>query len=139
MSSRVARSYWVDDRIQSQRVASRSTPALPSVKELSLELIGSRAEVRRRGGIIPSWVLLGMIMLATFSVCVTVTIRTHGEMQSAASNFSRMREQVDILQRGNLALQTEIKRLSSDPKAIEAAARTQLNMARANEIVVPVE
>jgi cell division protein FtsB len=117
----------------------RSTSALPSVRELSIELIGSRAEVRRRGGIIPSWVLLGMVMLATVSVCVTVTIRTHGEMQTAASNFSRMREQVNILQRGNSALQTEIKRLNSDPKAIEAAARTQLNMARANEIVVPVE
>ena len=117
----------------------RSTSALPSVRELSIEIIGSRAEVRRRGGIIPFWVVLGMVMLATFSVCVTVTIRTHGEMQTAASNFSQMREQVNILQRGNSALQTEIKRLNSDPKAIEAAARTQLNMARANEIVVPVE
>ena len=109
------------------------------MRELSIELIGTRAEVRRRGGIIPSWVLLGMIMLATLGLCVTVTLRTLGEMRSASSDFSRMQQDVDSLRRANTILQTEIQRLSTDPKAIESAARTQLNMARANEIIVPVE
>lgn len=137
--SRVAHSYWVDDRIRSQRVLPRTAPTLPTVRELSVEIIGTPAEVRRRGGIIPSWVLLGMIMLATFGVCVTVTLRTQGEMRNASSEFVRMQQDVDSLRRGNATLQNEIRRLSSDPQAIESAARTQLNMARANEIIVPIE
>ena len=137
--SRVANTYWVDDRIRSQRVLPRTASTLPTVRELSIEIIGTRSEVRRRGGIIPSWVILGMIMLATFSICVTVTIRSYGEIRSASSQFSRMQQDVDSLRRGNAALLTEIRRLSSDPKAIESAARSQLNMARANELIVPVE
>lgn len=137
--SRVANTYWVDDRIRSQRVLPRTASALPTVRELSIEIIGTRTEVRRRGGIIPSWVILGMIMLATFSICVTVTIRSHGEMRGASAQFSRIQDDVESLRRGNAALQSEIRRLSSDPKAIESAARSQLNMARANEIIVPVE
>jgi len=137
--SRVANTYWVDDRIRSQRALPRTASTLPTVKELSIEIIGTRAEVRRRGGIIPSWVILGMIMLATFSVCVTVTIRTHGEASTASSQYTNMQQDVDSLRRGNAVLQSEIRRLSSDPKAIESAARSQLNMARANEIIVPVE
>lgn len=137
--SRVANTYWVDDRIRSQRALPRTASTLPTVKELSIEIIGTRAEVRRRGGIIPSWVILGMIMLATFSVCVTVTIRTHGEASTASSQYAKMQQDVDSMRRGNAVLQSEIQRLSSDPKAIESAARSQLNMARANEIIVPVE
>ncbi len=137
--SRVANTYWVDDRIRSQRALPRTTSTLPTVKELSVELIGTRAEVRRRGGIIPSWVPLGMIMLATFSVCVTVTIRTYGEATTASAQHATMQQDVETLRRGNAALQSEIRRLSNDPKAIESAARSQLNMARANEIIVPVE
>ncbi len=137
--SRVANTYWVDDRIRSQRVLPRTNSALPTVKELSIEIIGTRAEVRRRGGIIPSWVIMGMILLATFGICVTVTIRTHGEASTASSQHAKMQQDVDGLRRGNAILQSEIRRLSTDPKAIESAARSQLNMARANEIIVPVE
>ncbi len=137
--SRVANTYWVDNRIRSQRVLPRTASTLPTVKELSIELIGTRAEVRRRGGIIPSWVILGMIMLATFGVCVTVTIRSLGEARNASAQYLKIQQDVDSLRRGNAILQTEILKLSSDPKAIESAARSQLNMARANEIIVPVE
>lgn len=137
--SRVANTYWVDDRIRSQRALPRTTSTLPTVKELSIEIIGTRTEVRRRGGIIPSWVILGMIMLATFGVCVTVTIRTHGEAGNASAQYSKMQQDVDALRRGNAVLKGEIRRLGSDARAIESAARSQLNMARANEIIVPVE
>jgi cell division protein FtsB len=137
--SRVANTFWVDDRIRSQRVLPRTASTLPTVKELSIEIIGTRAEVRRRGGIIPSWVILGMIMLATLGLCVTVALRGHGEMGTASAQFGRIQQDVDSLRRGNAALQRDIRRLRSDPSAIESAARSQLNMARANEIIVPVE
>ena len=137
--SRVANTYWVDHRIRTQRVLPRAASTLPTVKELSIEIIGTRAEVRRRGGIIPSWVILGMIMLATFGLCVTVSMRGHGEMRTASAQYLRIQQDVDSLRRDNAALQTEIHRLRNDPQAIESAARSQLNMARANEIVVPIE
>lgn len=137
--SRVANTYWVDDRIRSQRVVPRTASTLPTVKELSLDLIGTRAEVRRRGGIIPPWVILGMILLATLGLCVTVTIRTHGEMSAASAQFTRFQQNVNALRRENAALKTDINRLSTDPTAIESAARSQLNMARANEIIIPIE
>lgn len=137
--SRVAHSYWVDNRIRSQRVLPRTAPGLPTVRELSIEIIGTKADVRRRGGIIPFWVIIGMIMLGMGAVCVTVGLRNQLEMRNASTEFVRMQSDVDLLKRGNTMLQSEIRRLSTDPKAIESAARSQLNMARANEIIIPVE
>ena len=136
--SRVANTYWVDERISSQRVLPRTASTLPSVRELSLDLIGTRTEVRRRGGVIPSWVILGMIILATIALCITVTLRTHAQMRTASEQYFRIQHDVDALRRGNAALERDIERLRRDPRAIELAARS-LNMARANEIIVPVE
>ena len=137
--SRVANFHWVDERIRSQRIAPRTAGALPSAKEITVELIGTRAEVRRRGGIIPSWVLFGMIILAGTGLCVTVNIRTHNQKQAASDQYENLQSAVGALQRSNEAMRTDLQRLQTDAKAIESAARSQLNMARANEIVVPVE
>ncbi|HXM36257.1 MAG TPA: septum formation initiator family protein, partial [Pyrinomonadaceae bacterium] len=126
-------------RIRSQRITPRTASALPTAREISLELIGTRAEVRRRGGIIPAWVVFGMIILATFGLCVTATMRTYGQRQAASAQFSKLQRNVETLRRDNAALQTDLRRLQTDPKAIESAARSQLNMARGNEIIVPVE
>jgi cell division protein FtsB len=136
--SRVANTYWVDERISSQRVLPRTASTLPSVRELSLDLIGTRTEVRRRGGVIPSWVIFGMIILATIALCITVTLRTQAQMRTASEQYFRIQNDVDALRRGNAALERDIERLRRDPRAIELAARS-LNMARANEIIVPVE
>ena len=137
--SRVANSYWVDERIKSQRVAPRQTAGLSQARAVSLDIIGTSADVRRRGGIIPSWVMFGMVILATFAVCVTVTMRTRGRLNLASQQYSRMLSDVETLKSGNQALRSEVNHLLNDPRAIEAAARSRLNMVRANEIVVPVE
>ena len=137
--SRVMNSYWVDERIRAQRVAPRAASPFASVKEISLDIIGTPAEVRRRGGIIPAWVIFGMVILATFAICVSVTMRTRTKMSFASQQYVRMQGDVDQLRNSNQALRVEIERLNSDPRAIEVAARTRLNMVRANEIVVPVE
>jgi cell division protein FtsB len=99
----------------------------------------TRADVRRRGFAIPSWVVFGMVILATFALCVTVTMRTHAEMRSAEQKFEQMNVEVENLRRTNQTIERQVERLRTDPRAIEAAARTQLNMVRADEIVVPVE
>lgn len=137
--SRVIDTYWVDERIRAQRVAPRVASPLASVKEISLDIIGTRAEVRRRGGLIPAWVIFGMIILGTFAICVGVTMRTHTRMSLASDQFVRMQTDVEGLRNTNQSLRLEIEKLRTDPRTIEAAARSRLNMVRPNEIVVPVE
>lgn len=137
--SKVANTYWVDERIRSQRVMPRANASIASVQQISMDIIGSRAEVRRRGGIIPSWVVFTMILLATFAVCVTVNMRTRARFQVAAQQFSVMQSDVETLRSVNQTLKTEVERLRNDPRAIESAARARLNMVRSNEYVVPVD
>ncbi len=137
--SKVANTYWVDERIRSQRVLPRSGGSLASMQQISMELIGTRTEVRRRGGIVPSWVVFGMILLATFAVCVTVNMRTHAKVQVAAQQFSAMQTDVEALRNVNQSLKAEVERLRNDPRTIESAARASLNMVRSNEYVVPVD
>ena len=137
--NKVANSYWTDSRLAAQRPASRGLSLPLSAAELSRELVGTRAEVRRRGGIIPSWVVFTMIMLATFALCVSVTMRTHAQMLGAGQRYAQMDADVQSLRNSNESLRHEVERLRKDPRAIESAARTRLNMVRANEIVIPVE
>ena len=137
--SKVANSYWVDERIRAQRVSPRSSPSLASVQQISIDILGTRTDVRRRGGIIPSWVVFGMILLATLAVCVTVNMRTHAKVQVAAQQLTAMQTDVEVLRNVNQSLKTEVQRLRTDPRTIEVAARARLNMVRSNEYVVPVE
>lgn len=137
--SRVINSYWVDERIRAQRVAPRVGSSFASVREISVGIIGSPAEVRRRGGVIPAWVIFGMIILATFAICVAVTVRTRTRMSLASHQYVGMQTDVEGLRNANQSLRLEIERLRTDPRTIEAAARTRLNMVRPNEIVIPVE
>lgn len=136
--SKVANSFWVDERIRAQRVAPR-TNSLASVQQISIDILGTRSEVRRRGGIIPSWVVFGMILLATFAVCVTVNMRTRARVHVAAQQLTVMQTDVEALRSMNQSLKSEVERLRTDPRAIELAARARLNMVRSNEFVVPVE
>ena len=138
--SKVANTYWVDERIRSQRALPRRTnESFASVQQISAEIIGSRAEVRRRGGIIPSWVVFGMILLATAAVCVTVNMRTRAKFQVAQQQFSVMQSDVETLRTVNQSLKVEVEQLRNNPRAIESAARANLNMVRSNEYVVPVD
>ena len=137
--SKAANTYWTDNRLAAQRPIARALPLTAQVGELSRELIGTRTEVRRRGGLIPSWAVFCTIMLATFALCVTVTMRTHAELRAAEQRHEQMDSTNEALRNTNESLRREVQRLRTDPHAIEAAARTRLNMVRANEIVVPVE
>jgi cell division protein FtsB len=80
-----------------------------------------------------------MVILATSAVCFTVNIRTRTKAQMAALQLSSMESDVQALRSVNEALKTEVERLKTDPRAIELAARSRLNMVRGNEYVVPVE
>ena len=118
---------------------SSAQASLGSMQQISIDLIGTKTEIRRRGGIIPSWVVFGMVLLATLAVCVTVNMRTRTEVRVAAEQYSVMQTDVESLRSVNQTLKSEIDRLRTDPRAIETAARAKLNMVRANEFVIPVE
>jgi cell division protein FtsB len=137
--NKAANTYWTDDRLRAQRVATRTLPSLVPARELSRELIGTRTEIRRRGGLIPSWVVFTTIILATFAICVSVTMRAHAEKSAASQQHQMLASEVETLRDSNAALEAEVDRLYKDPRAIESAARARLNMVRANEIIVPVE
>ena len=137
--SRVINSYWVDERIRAQRVVPRVNSPFASVKDISLGIIGTPAEVRSRGGVIPAWVIFGMIILGTFAICVAVNMRTRTRMSLASEQYVRLQTDVQGLRNSNQSLRLEIEQLRTDPRAIEAAVRSRLNMVRANEIVIPVE
>lgn len=139
--NKAANTLWIDSRLAAQRPSARAltlptgartfvddSPAVPAPRGLA-----------RRGGLsVPSWVFFCMVMLATFGVCITVTMRTHAEMRTAEQKLHSVSSDVDELRDTNAELRREVERLRDDPRAIEAAARTRLNMVRANEIVVPV-
>ena len=135
---RSGNTYWVDERIRAQQVAPRAA-SLASVREVSLDLFGSAADARRRGGLTPSWVIFGMVLLATFAVCITVNMRTRARMLTATEQYALIQTDVEQLRNLNKALQSEVEKLRTDPRTIEAAARSRLNMVRSNEIVVPIE
>ena len=138
--NKAANTYWVDNRLQAQRVTTRALPSLASpARDLSREIMGTRTEIRRRGGLVPSWVVFGAIILATFALCVTVTMRTHAEMRTASQQYEKINSEVETLRNSNAALASEVKRLRTDKRSIESAAREQLKMARVNEIIVPIE
>jgi len=109
------------------------------MRQISLDIVGTPAEVRRRGGLIPSWVLFAMVILASLAVCVTVNMRTRAKVQVASEQFTSMQSDVETLRTLNQSLRSEVEQLRSDPRAIESAARSRLNMVRSNEIVIPVE
>jgi cell division protein FtsB len=138
--NKAANTYWVDNRLRAQRVATRAIPSLSSpARDLSREIIGTRTEIRRRGGLIPSWVFFVTIILATFAICVTVTMRTHAEMRAASQQYEKVNSEVETLRNNNASLASEVQRLHSDRHFIESAARQRLRMVRANEIIVPIE
>ena len=99
--NKAANTYWTDSRLNAQRPAIRPLTLATPARELTRELVGTRTEVRRRGGLIPSWAVFTMILLATFALCVTVTMRTHAEMRSAEQKFSQMSTEVQAISNTN--------------------------------------
>ena len=79
-----------------------------------------------------------MIMLATFAVCVTVTLRTHAARDEAEQRYVQMETEVEGIRQKNDALRRDVERLNIDPRTREAAVRQRLNRVRANEVVIPL-
>jgi cell division protein FtsB len=133
-----ANPFWTDSRLDAQRPAARALTLPSPAAETFGGAVGTRADARRRDFSIPSWVVFSMIMLATFAVCITVTMRTHAARGAAEQRFGQMETEVQGIRQKNEALRRDVERLRTNARVKEAAARERLNMVRANEVVVPL-
>ncbi|HEX7957916.1 MAG TPA: hypothetical protein VF508_13280, partial [Pyrinomonadaceae bacterium] len=79
----MAANLWNDSRLDAQRPVARALSLPSPAAETFVGVAGTRADARRRAFSIPSWVVFSMLMLATFAVCVTVTMRTHAARGAA--------------------------------------------------------
>ena len=133
--NRVGSTYWLSNRKLTQRVAVQAIAPL-LVGAPSLELFPATLRSLR---LIPSWIFLAMILIATLGICSTVVMRSRAELEASSFQFDRMISEVDALRRSNAALQLEVHRMTTDPATIESAARERLGMVRPSDIVVPIE
>ena len=133
--NRVRNTYGLSGRQVSHRVAAQAIPTLP-IRELSRDLFPAALGWLR---LIPSWVFLAMILLATLGICSTVIVGSRAELKASTLEHSRMSSEITSIRRSNSSLQVEIRRIASDPSTIESAARERLGMVRPNDIIVPIE
>ena len=131
----VGNTYWLSNRHTSQSVAAQAIPAF-SVRDLSRDLFPTALQGLR---LIPSWILLAMILVATLGICSTVILRSREELRVSTLEYGRVGAEISSIRRSNNALQVEIGRIASDPTAIESAARERLGMVKPSDIVVPIE
>lgn len=115
-------------------VALASPSSLPLLQSVQLASDAARKTVR----VIPSWILLGMIVLAGAAICLTVNLRAGAERRASEAQLNQLSSQVESLRRLNASLEMEIQRMNSDPAIIESAARERLGMVKPTDIVVPI-
>ena len=133
--NRVGNTYWLSNRQVTQRVAAQALPTIP-VREISRDLLPAAFESFR---LIPSWIFLAMILMATVGICSTVILRSRAELDASIQENGRMNSEIASVRRTNTSLQVEIRRIASDPNTIESAARERLGMVMPSDIVVPIE
>lgn len=133
--NRAGNTHWLSTRQTTQRFATQAIPTLP-IRDLSRELYpAARAWLR----LIPSWIFLAMILIAALGICSTVLVRSRTELKSSSIEYGRMAAEIASMRSANASLQTDIRRIASDPISIESAARERLGMVRPNDIVIPLE
>lgn len=130
--NRVGDTYWLRNRHVTQQVAAQALP----VRELSREWLPAAVDWL---WLLPSWIFLAMILIATLGICSTVIMRSRAELKASSLEYGRMTSEIDSMRRSNASLQVETRLMASDPGTIESAARERLGMVRPNDIVVPIE
>ena len=110
--------------------------ALPALSRSNRSRVFDSADVVGKVRLLPFWVPISMILLASLGVCSTIIVRSHEQFEASSFQYSRMVSEVDLLRRHNASLQVEITRLSTDAHMIESEARSRLGMVRPNDVVV---
>ena len=131
----VGNAYWLSNRRANRWVPTQAIQR-PSLQEFTGELLPSTLQGFR---LLPSWVFLAMILIATLGICSSVLLRSKAELKASTLEYSRMTSEIATIRRSNPALQGEMRRIASDPISIESAARERLGMVRPSDIVVPMK
>jgi cell division protein FtsB len=132
--NRVANSYRFSARPLNRVAISQNGPAVLRVQATTFDGIA-------RGAIafVPSWIYLGMILLAASAICVTVNLRGSAEAKTAARQLQQLTTDIDAMRKSNARLELQVRQISTDPAIIESAARLRLGMVRPTDIVVPIK
>lgn len=80
-----------------------------------------------------------MILVAAAGICLAVNVRGRSQARNAETQFRRLESEIILLKRSNASLQAEIVRVTTEPQAIESAARSRLGMVRPTEVIVPLQ
>lgn len=80
-----------------------------------------------------------MILLAGVGICSAVVVKARAQLKASAVQHVQMASEIEVMRRTNVALQAEIRRMTTEPATIELAARERLGMVRPTDIVVPVQ
>src|SRR6267378_2958315 len=127
--------HWLSNRAANPRVPTQAIPKL-SLQEFAGEWLPSILQAFR---LLPSWIFLAMILIATMGICWSVIRRSKEELEASTVEHSRIGAEIAAIRRSNASLQGEIRRIASDPISIESAARERLGMVRPSDIVVPMK
>jgi cell division protein FtsB len=126
---------WLNNRTPTRHGAAQSVSVFP-VRTQASDLIFPAIQAAR---LIPSWVLLATLIVATTGICASVIAHSRVRFETASAQRERVAAEIDSLKRNNQLLQVEIKRLTTDSNTIELAARERLGMVKPDDIVIPVE
>jgi len=131
----VGNTYWLSNRAANLRVPIQAIPKL-SLQEFTGECLPSTLQTL---SLLPSWIFLAMILIATMGICSSVILRSKEELKVTTVEYSRIGAEIAAIRRSNASLQEQIRRIASDPVSIESAARERLGMVRPSDIVVPMK
>ena len=126
---------WLRNRAPKYNIVAQALP-VASARESTRELV---LPAIQWVGLLPSWIVLAMILLAATAVCCTVIVKARSEFQSSAIQRDQVAAEIDSLRRSNSSLERQVRRLTRDSTTIELAARERLGMVMPSDIVVPVE
>jgi len=131
----VGNTYWLSNRAANLRVPTQAIPKL-SLQEFAGECLPSTLQTL---SLLPSWIFLAMILIATMGICSSVILRSKEELKVTTVEYGRIGAEIAAIRRSNASLQEQIRRIASDPVSIESAARERLGMVRPSDIVVPMK
>jgi cell division protein FtsB len=75
------------------------------------------------------------VILAASGLCVSVYMRSRGEVDAALNKHEVATERVEALSLQVEKLEREVKQLQSDPRAIEAFARRRFGLVRPGDAI----
>ena len=127
---------WLLNRAASRPAIAQSVGVLNSPTLTARELVLPAINGAR---LVPSWVILTTILIATTAICATAILRSRGELRASSTQRLKVESEIQSLREVNQSLQRDIQRLTKDPGAIELAARERLGMVKASDIVVTTE